>query len=61
MDLLQLSILIVIVGVALWAVNKYIPMADGVKSLLNIVVIVALVIFILRLFSSYFPHIRVGK
>ena len=61
MDLLQLIILIVIVGVLLLAINAYIPMAEGIKRLLNIVVVVVLVIFILSLFSSYFPHIRVGK
>ena len=61
MDLFQLVILIVAVGVLLFAVNKFMPMDDKIKQVLNIVVVAVLVIFILSLFSSYFPHIRVGK
>jgi cation transporter-like permease len=61
MDLLSLIILLIVIGVLLWAVNKFIPMDGNIKSILNAVVIIAVVIFILSLFSGYFPHIRVGK
>lgn len=60
MDLLTLIILIVVIGVLLWAVNTYLPMEPRIKQILNVVVIIALVIFILSLFSGYFPHIQVG-
>lgn len=61
MDLLNLIIFLVIVGVLMWAVNTYIPMEEKIKRILNIVVIIAVVLFLLSLFSGYFPHIRVGK
>ena len=61
MSLISLIILIVVVGVLLWAINTYIPMEAGIKRILNIVVIVALVLFLLSLFSGYFPDIHVGK
>jgi len=61
MDLLQLIILICVIGLLLWAVNKYIPMDPNIKSILNVVVVIALILFILSLFSGYFPSIRVGK
>lgn len=61
MDLISLAILIIVVGVLLWAANQYLPMQPQVKQILNIVVVVALVIFILSLFWGYLPHIRVGK
>ena len=61
MSLISLIILIVVVGVLLWAVNAYIPMDAKVKNILNIVVVIALVLFILNLFSGYFPNIHVGK
>ena len=61
MSLISLIILIVVVGVLLWAVNAYIPMDEKIKNILNIVVVIALVLFILNLFSGYFPDIRVGK
>lgn len=60
MDLLSLIILIVIVGLLLWAVNTYIPMDAKIKNILNIVVVIALILFLLSLFSGYFPHIAVG-
>ena len=61
MDLLTLIILIVAVGVFLWAINTYVPMEAGIKKLLNIVVIVVLVLYILSLFIGYFPKIPVGR
>ena len=61
MSLISLIILIVVVGVLLWAINAYIPMDEKIKNILNIVVVIALVLFILNLFSGYFPNIHVGK
>jgi hypothetical protein len=48
MSLLTLMLLIVIVGVVLWAVNAYLPMEPRVKQILNIVVILLLVYYLLR-------------
>lgn len=61
MDLLSLIVLIVVIGVLLWAVNTYLPMDPKIKQILNVIVVIALVLFILSLFSGYFPHIRVGR
>lgn len=61
MDLLSLIVLLVVVGILLWAVNTYLPMDGKIKQILNIVVIIAVVVFILSLFSGYFPSIHVGK
>ena len=62
MDLLQLVIVLVVVGVLLWLFNTYVTMVDAnVKKLINIVVIVALVIWILMLFVGPLPSIRVGR
>ena len=61
MDLLSLIILLAVIGVLLWAVNTYLPMEPRIKQILNVVVIIAVVVFILSLFSGYFPHIRVGR
>jgi hypothetical protein len=48
MSLLTLMLLIVIVGVVLWAANTYLPMEPRVKQILNIVVILLLVYYLLR-------------
>ena len=60
MDLLSLIVLLIIIGVLMWTVNAYIPMEARIKQILNIVVIIAVVVFILSLFAGYFPHIQVG-
>ncbi len=49
MPLIEIVVVLVIVGVLLWLVNSYIPMAPAVKSLLNAVVVIALIIWILKL------------
>ena len=51
MTLLSLAIVIVVVGVLLWAVNEFIPMAGNIKKLLNVVVVVVLVLWILAQFG----------
>lgn len=51
MSVLSLIFTLVIVGVVLWAVNRYIPMDHKIKSILNIVVVVLVVLWLLRLFG----------
>ena len=48
MPLINLVIGLIIVGVALWLVNNYIPMARSIKTILNVVVIVAVAIWVLQ-------------
>lgn len=63
MPLIQVVVIIIIVGVLLWAANTYIPMADSIRNILNIVVPLALVLWLLGLFFdwSWLGRIRVGK
>jgi hypothetical protein len=53
MSLLSLIIAIVVVGILLWAVNSFIPMDAKVKTILNIVVIVILVVWLLSAFGLF--------
>jgi hypothetical protein len=46
MPLLNLVVMLIVVGVALWLVNRYIPMASSIKAILNVVVVVA--VFVLK-------------
>ena len=48
MPLINLVIALVIVGVALYLINRYIPMASSIKSILNVVVVVAVGVFVLK-------------
>ena len=51
MPLITVIIVLVVVGVALWAINTYIPMAKPVKTILNIVVVVILCLWLLQTFG----------
>lgn len=46
MDLFTLVIVLVVVGVLLWAANSFIPMEASIKRLLNVVVIIGAVLFV---------------
>ena len=59
MPLLTIIIVLIVVGVALWLINTYIPMAGPIKSILNIVVVVVLIIWLLGAFGVIDPIITV--
>ena len=50
------------VGVLLWLVNRFIPMQGTIKSILNGVVVIAVVLWLLNVFGLFhsMSHIRVG-
>jgi hypothetical protein len=47
MELIQLVVILIVVGVLLWAVNSYIPMDGTIKQIINAVVIIAVVLWLL--------------
>ena len=51
MPLISLIITLVVVGVLLWAINSYIPMAEPIKKILNIVVVICVVVWLLYAFG----------
>jgi hypothetical protein len=53
MPLINVVIALVVVGVGLWLINNYIPMASSIKTILNIVVVVAVVIWVLQAFGMW--------
>jgi predicted membrane protein len=48
MPLLNLVVVLIIVGVALYLINRYIPMASSIKTILNVVVVVAVCVWLLQ-------------
>jgi hypothetical protein len=62
MPVLTILIVIVLVGVLLWAVNNFIPMDSKVRSILNVVVVILLIIWLLQAFGLFhgLANVRVG-
>ena len=48
MPLLNLVVVLIVVGMALYLINRYIPMASSIKSILNVVVVVAVCVWLLQ-------------
>jgi len=57
MGIFELIIILVIIGVLLWAVNTYIPLDDKIKKILNIAVVIVVVLWLLSVFvPGIIPH-----
>jgi hypothetical protein len=53
MPLLQIVMVLIVVGVLLWLVNRFIPMAASIKSILNAVVVIVVVLWLLNIFGLF--------
>jgi hypothetical protein len=53
--LINIVIVLIVVGVALWLINNYIPMASSIKMILNIVVVVAVGVWVLQVTGLWGP------
>jgi hypothetical protein len=63
MALLHIVIVLVVIGVLLSLVNNYIPMDGKIKSILNGVVVIAVVLWLLQVFGllASISGITVGR
>ena len=53
MPLVYIVLVLMVVGVGLWLINTYVPMAGSIKTILNIVVVVAVSIWVLQAFGLW--------
>jgi hypothetical protein len=54
---------LIVVGVLLWLVNRFIPMQGTIKSILNAVVVICVVLWLLNIFGLFhsLSRIHVGR
>lgn len=62
MTIISLIVVLVVIGVLLWLVNAYIPMDEKIKKIMNVVVLIATVLWLLSVFGilpigGYIPHL----
>lgn len=62
MSVINLVVTLIVVGVLLWLVNSYIPMDRKIRSILNVVVVIAVILWVLSAFGilGNMSGIRVG-
>ena len=63
MPLINVVVVLIVVGVLLWLINRFIPMQGTIKSILNGVVVIAVVLWLLNVFGLFhsLSGIRLGK
>ena len=62
MPLIQILLALIVVGVLLWLVNRFIPLEGSIKSILNAVVVIGVVLWRLNIFGLFhsLARIRIG-
>jgi hypothetical protein len=63
MPLLTIIVTLIAVGVILWLINTLIPMDGKIKSILNAVIVIVVVVWLLKVFdvAPMLSTFRVGK
>ena len=59
MPLLHIFLVLIVAGVLLWLVNSYIPMARSIKSILNAVAVIFVVLWLLNVFGLFHSISRI--
>lgn len=61
MPILTIIIVLIVIGVILYLVNKYVPMDAKIKTILNWVVVIIIILWILKLLGiwSYLKGITI--
>lgn len=62
MPLIDIVVTLVVVGVILWLINRFIPMASSIKTILNVVVVIAVIWWLLGILGVVRPigSMRIG-
>ncbi|MGD0616661.1 MAG: Thivi_2564 family membrane protein [Bryobacteraceae bacterium] len=55
MPLVYIVLTLIVVGVLLWVINTYIPMAGSIKTILNIVVVICVCVWVLKATGLWTP------
>ena len=55
MPLIYLVLVLIVVGMGLYLINQYIPMASSIKAILNVVVVVAVCVWVLQATGLWGP------
>jgi hypothetical protein len=53
MSLLTILLVLIVAGVLLWLVNNYIPMDGKIKQIFNVVVVIVVIVWLLKVFGLF--------
>jgi hypothetical protein len=49
--MVSIVITLIVIGVVLWLINTYIPMDGKIKQIMNIVIVICVIVWLLRVFG----------
>jgi len=61
MELIQLVVVLIVIGVLLWLVETQLPIEGTIKLIIRVVIIIAVLIWLLSLVGLMPLHTRVGS
>ena len=63
MPLIDVIVTLIVVGILLWLINSFIPMDGKIKQILNVVAVIAVAWWLLRVFGLFdnLASLRVGR
>jgi hypothetical protein len=63
MPLINVVVTLLVVGILLWLINRYVPMQGTIKGILNAVVVIVVVLWIVNVFGlfHYVSQFKVGQ
>ena len=53
MSLITIFVVLIVAGLLLWLVNNFIPMDRKIKTILNVVVVIVVIIWLLKAFGLF--------
>lgn len=59
MPLFQVLFTLIVIGVVLWLINQFIPMASSIKSILNAVVVIGVLWWLGNVFGLFHNMTRI--
>jgi hypothetical protein len=59
--MIELLVVLVVVGVVLYLINNYVPMAAPIKTIINVVVVLFVCIWLLRAFGIVNIPMSLGR
>ena len=63
MTIISILFILIIVGVVLWLINKYIPMDGKIKKIINAVVVIIVILWLVSASGvvGSLSHMRIGR
>ena len=57
MTIIGVILVLIVIGVALWLLNTYVPMAAPIKAIINALAVILIIVWLLQIFGLFSAHV----